>query len=461
MTPLQALCLLSYLYQVRHIQSDTSYDSDLVSGSNTFGYELIDKLHSEDTSANIWISPFCITSCFSLVYPGAAGDTQSQIADVMGYPTCASNQQCTDINQQYFSLQTSIENTYNGTRRHWEYGSIIGIANKIYISDTITAKQSYIDALSHGDESFIEQDFNFLADNASTIINDWVDDNTKGLIPEIIKEGTDMRLWKLVALNAIYLNGSFETPFPTSQTSQQSFYTDITRNTAMADCHMMHEIEYYYYYDDANYQYVKVELSDYNAGLFIIFALPKSTDTELITDNDHIPGIVDKMSRKYVALALPKISVAIEYELEDILPTMGITDVFDETADFSGITEDVSLVIDKVIHKTMIDMDESGLVAAAVTVVKMIQLSGPIEQPTPLLFKADHPFQMFIVDSEHDNLVLFQGYIANPEIPDNYDGDVPIYDESQDPVWQDDSGRYRFDAVYIVSCVYVVWNAFV
>ncbi len=46
-----------------------------------------------------------------------------------------------------------------------------------------------------------------------------------------------------------------------------------------------------------------------------------------------------------------------------------MTDAFDaNSADFSGIS-DSGLFIDVVIHKTMVEMDENGLVAAAVTLI--------------------------------------------------------------------------------------------
>ena len=48
---------------------------DVVSGSNEFGYDLTNVLH-QDPSSNFWISPFCITSCFTLIYPGS-GDSLS------------------------------------------------------------------------------------------------------------------------------------------------------------------------------------------------------------------------------------------------------------------------------------------------------------------------------------------------------------------------------------------------
>ena len=236
-----------------------------------------------------------------------------------------------------------------------------------------------------------------MADEARTIINNWVSNNTFGLIRDLISDDVDMSDWQLVALNTIYFKGIFLRPFPSYKTSKQAFYTDILRENTNTDCYLMHLIEYYGYYEDRTY---------------------------------------------HVALALPKISITMQYELQDILPGMGMVDAFDENlADFSGITDNDKLVIDKVIHQTTIEMDEYGLVATAVTVVSARAGSGPVTQPIPVLFKADHPFQMFIIDSAHDHLVLFQEYIANPGISIDYHGAAPIYDERKDDVWSVD-GAY-------------------
>merc|ERR1719249_17012 len=113
-----------------------------------------------------------------------------------------------------------------------------------------------------------------------------------------------------------------------------------------------------------------------------------------------------------------------------------MVDAFTDYADFSGMTSNESLMIDSVIHKTMVEMDENGLVAAAVTMIGMVKMSVPLTTaPPPILFKADHSFQMFIVDGEHENTVLFMGQINNPGLPE--DAETPTYDESRDPIWTD------------------------
>ena len=419
-----------------HTQAVINNSEELIFGSNVFGYDLSNELYT-NSSINIWISPFCITSCFSLIYPGSAGNTQTEIANVLGFPTSTSNPG--DITQEFFSLQGLIDSTYTGQGTK---SSIIGIANKIYASKTLTLKQSYITSLYNTirNESFIDPDFDFTSENATTIINNWVDTNTNGLIDSIIDENTDISNWVLLALNAIYLNGSFASQFEPEMTSLQNFYTDITRNTILTDIHLMHQQNHFMYYEDNKYQWLKFNFSDDSADLFILYALPKLSGGEmnidrpgLYTDNDYINNVINNLESKYIALALPKLSIFATYKstLKTALKDLGIIDAFGaNTADFSGIADATQLYIDAVIHKTMVKMDEKGLVAAAVTAIGLERTSVLIDTK-PILFKADHPFQMYIIDGEHDNTILFMGQINNPGIPEG--SETPTYVETINP----------------------------
>ena len=171
---------------------------EIIDGSNGFGFDLSSELYT-DSSTNIFISPFCITSCFSLIYPGSAGNTKTEIANVLGFP---SNTESDDVTQQFFALQSMIESSYNGEFDEYNErrSSVIGIANKIYSSPQINLQQTYIDALNDGQESFINNNFDFTSDDAVSIINEWVYNNTNGLIDSILSEDADISNWVLAAI---------------------------------------------------------------------------------------------------------------------------------------------------------------------------------------------------------------------------------------------------------------------
>ncbi len=69
------------------------------------------------------------------------------------------------------------------------------------------------------------------------------------------------------------------------------------------------------------------------------------------------------------------------------LIAMGMSDAFNAgAADFSAMSNDSSLFITQVIHETMLEMDEKGLIAAAVTVIMMAKSMSQL--PSPVLFRA-------------------------------------------------------------------------
>ena len=96
----------------------------------------------------------------------------------------------------------------------------------------------------------------------------------------------------------------------------------------------------------------------------------------------------------------------------EILKEMGITDAFDPgKADFRGIA-DKDLYIQKVIHKTAVEVNKEGTKAAAASAINMT-LGAVLQEPEE--FKTvflDRPFVYAIVDNATD-MPVFIGYVEN------------------------------------------------
>ena len=104
-----------------------------------------------------------------------------------------------------------------------------------------------------------------------------------------------------------------------------------------------------------------------------------------------------------VMVGIPRYKV--EYgikNLNDVLKKMGMTSAFEMNADFSKIRD--GIFISRVLHKAVIDVNEEGSEAAAVTVVEMME--SAMEEPTT--FVADRPF-VFSIRDEDTGTMLFMG----------------------------------------------------
>ena len=102
---------------------------------------------------------------------------------------------------------------------------------------------------------------------------------------------------------------------------------------------------------------------------------------------------------------MPAFKMEYDAELQDYLAAMGMPSAFGDMADFSGMT-DSWLCIDQVIHKTLVDVDEKGTEAAAVTIVGMRKNSAGPSQT--VYFTADRPF-IFAIRETSTNALLFIG----------------------------------------------------
>ncbi|EPQ11999.1 Serpin B6 [Myotis brandtii] len=118
----------------------------------------------------------------------------------------------------------------------------------------------------------------------------------------------------------------------------------------------------------------------------------------------------DMMDEEEVEVFLPRFKLEENYEMKDVLYSMGMTDAFEQDkADFSGMSSGRNLCLSKVIHKSFVEVNEEGTEAAAATAAIMLLRCARI---TPR-FCADHPFLFFIQHSK-TNGILFCGRFSSP-----------------------------------------------
>ena len=120
---------------------------------------------------------------------------------------------------------------------------------------------------------------------------------------------------------------------------------------------------------------------------------------------------ISRMYSAKVDVSIPKFKMTLQVELNDILKSMGMKDLFvRRTADLSGMDGTRNLFVSKVIHKTYIDVSEEGTEAAAATGVVINLVSAQFRTKT---FRADHPFLFFICEKVTGS-ILFSGRVLKP-----------------------------------------------
>ena len=104
---------------------------------------------------------------------------------------------------------------------------------------------------------------------------------------------------------------------------------------------------------------------------------------------------------------MPKFKIQYETDLVEHYKDFGVNKIFNPSNEFNKIIDEKAFV-SQIVHQSMIDVDEKGTEASAVTVIMVNKESGRFFSKEPIDFILDRPFGFFIVDFEKD-LVLFSG----------------------------------------------------
>ena len=142
----------------------------------------------------------------------------------------------------------------------------------------------------------------------------------------------------------------------------------------------------------------------------MIFILPTESNSlsSLVPtlNSSELTSLLDSMrSTKLVSLNIPKFKLEDTHQLHEILPRMGMDLPFSGRAEFDEITERSELKVSQSIQKALVEVDEEGTVAAAVTSIIMCTSSrySPSEN-----FILDRPF-FFMIRDELTGVNLFMG----------------------------------------------------
>jgi serpin B len=366
----------------------------LVSASNAFSFSLLGK-SLDGTLENRMVSPLSVSTALSMTLNGASGTTLSAIQKTLGLDGLTKDEINTINRDLAVALQKADPNV------------VMNIANSIWIKNGFTVLDPFITTnQTYYDAQISKLDFN---PAAVTTINNWVKDKTNGKIPTILSSISSNEIMFLI--NAIYFNGKWKYQFETSKTVNEQF---TCTDKKIVSVPMMKMENSFGYSVHSGYKALKMP---YGADKFqMILLLPDegTTPDKLAASlNSASWGTITTalQSKTKVPVWIPKWKFSWDVTLNDILSSLGMAIAFDASkADFSAINSSSQLCISKVIHKTFIDVSESGTEAAAATSVGISLTSMPVNPPS---FYLTRPFLFFITE-EDTGAILFAGKVENP-----------------------------------------------
>ena len=367
---------------------------ELTAANGNFAIDIFQTISEQEADdANMFISPFSISTALSMTLNGANGQTFREMQDALRTGALSLE----EINLAYQTLLEVLPQLDPSTQ--------LKIANSIWHQNDYPVREEFLDvnrdyyasevlSVDFGQEEIIDE------------VNAWVAENTNDLITEAIAElpsGVVMLL-----INAIYFRGSWQTEFDPDNTFTADFYSP----NGPTPTELMHLPEASIrYFENEFFQAVDLPYGDsiYSMSVF----LPKTDYTVQDVVNQLSPSSWDSWLEQFtdtnIELMLPKFSMEYDIKLKGTLPTMGMPLAFSDLADFSQMIEGGGVKIDDVIHKAFIEVNEEGTEAAAVTVVVVVETSAPLLPQ----FRADRPF-FFVIHDNKTNSILFMGRLMEP-----------------------------------------------
>jgi len=250
-------------------------------------------------------------------------------------------------------------------------------------------------------------------EKARTTINNWVAQQTRDKIKDLIGKGILKPDTRLVLTNAIYFKSNWGSQFSKSATQDGPFTTGDGQPVTVP---LMHQKQDFNYAETADLQLLELPYIQHELSMIVV--LPRKADglpaLEKSLSADNLRSWTQQARSASVSVTLPKFTFSAEFDLADKLAAMGMTDAFNpDKADFTGMTTAEPLYISAVIHKAFVAVDEDGTEAAAATAVTMRAGAVRMQAP-PKVFKADHPF-LFFIRHNATGEILFAGRLSNPK----------------------------------------------
>ena len=399
--------------------------SQIVNSSNNLGLKLFELIQQSNPNNNIVISPYGVFSNLLLLYNGAGGETYEEIKNVLN----PSEPNYADPN--FGELYDILMNTSGNYELY--------IANGLFLNKNYEFKSSFINVANN---YFLTETKNIDVTNSfgsSEMINNFISQNTNGLINNIISPSDINENTVLVIVNAIYFYGTWATKFNKGDTEPRNFYispTDIVEVPTMVANDVSLKDGVF-----GNIRVIEIPYKGNNIAMVVI--LPYNPYYDLYgyvanpcagLEGQNLCNLSDILSNLTLnnlyyylnnlneivvnELYMPKFSFSDEYNLIQYLESLGINTIFNP-----GYSNLSNMIYSKVSNENLyvslfkqadyIENNEEGTKAAAATVTE-VQVGAAINIiPRQSIIKINRPFIFMIIDLRTKE-ILFIGQVVNP-----------------------------------------------
>lgn len=369
----------------------TQEQRSFVEKNNDFSFNLYRAINEDMEKKSNITSPLSVTYVLGMLNDGAEGNTSKEISQVLGFETnskLAINEYCKSLIDQAPIADPSV---------------ILHIANIVAADKNVALRDSYQkDMQDYYSAEVASLDFS----NRSSVdyLNNWCNEKSQGMIPEIIKNLSPEDL--IILMNAVYFKATWTEKFDKNDTHEESF--TMADNTSI-NLPMMHR--------NAQVRYCS---NDIYTGIWLPFGSGDKWSMKVLlpeegkTVDDIIASLTNKswnhQNWMYAItdIKMPRFTTKSDIILNKLIASLGAPSMFDPMkADFSLMTKNAyPLFVSLLKQKSAIEVTEEGTKTSAVTVALMDMADAGIEDRG--VFHANRPF-VYIIQEASSGAIFFIG----------------------------------------------------
>ena len=364
---------------------------------------------------NTVVSPLSLMIALQMVRMGSNGNTKAELDSLLNIDDDTLNANIKHMLEQASSSSDSNTKSL--------------ISNSFWVNNQLDIRlnNNYLDLLQRSFDATI-QGISF-DEAGKDKINNWIENNTEGLIKDFIDEIDNEGVFYL--FNTIYFQdfwGSYLFSGKDRITKDDEFtnYDGQTVNVKMFNSSKQGN-----YYKGSNFlaftdnPYDKLHRSD------IIIIVPNEGEDVYEVAESLTPEIIADMlntdsanmhHNAAITSCFPMFKYEDEVDLSEVLKNMGIHDLFDEEkADLSNaVVGSQNIYVEDGKQKISIDCNEKGITAVAVTSMQGGLGGAAVPPDEYITIRADRPFIYVLYkpiweNSKVQNIIYFMGAVYNLE----------------------------------------------
>jgi len=369
--------------------------TQIARAANEFSFALAAELAQTTGNENFVVSPYSVWLPLAALLNATDDAFKPPLAELLG----GAGVNEADINRAASRMMFDLTSG----------NSPLTIANTVFVRNNERLRRDFAETFfNYYRGTAISVDFQ--APETVALVNQWIYDNTNGLISDVVQEFNPDTV--LSVINAIHFYDRWAHEFHSGRTAPGDFYSPGGTSPAYF---MRSEITRFYFEDDL-VQATHLAFSQ-GGGMYIF--LPKSGDATGVLSSmtpEYFEYIRNNGGQKHILLKLPRFSIESNWsELNGTLIELGVPLFCEFSAPLTGglVYGDIPLHVASASQAATIDVNEYGTTAAAATMM-IVPQSQPPPPETEMICNTPFVFVLYQNTFDGDAQIIFIGVVNAP-----------------------------------------------